>query len=108
MNDTLIPGPTLHPLLTNILLHFRQHVIGMSADISKMFREVSLHSDDRDLHCYVVKDKAGQYQDYRMTRLTFGVTSSPFLATQVLRQLASDYEQEFPEISSHSLIILCG
>ncbi len=67
LNDTLIPGPTLYPLLTNILLHFRQHVIGMSADISKMFREVSLHSDDRDLHRYVVKDKAGQYQDYRMT-----------------------------------------
>ncbi len=31
------------------------------------------------------KVEAGQYQDYRMTRLTFGVTS-PFLATQ---QLAS-------------------
>ncbi len=46
------------------------------------------------------RDKAGQYQDYRMTRLTFGVTSSPFLATQVLRQLASDYEQEFPEASA--------
>ena len=32
-----------------------------------------------------------------MTRLTFGVTSSPFLATQVLRQVASDHEDEFPQ-----------
>ena len=40
---TLIPGPTLYPLLTTILLRFRQHIIGMSADISKIFRDVSLH-----------------------------------------------------------------
>ena len=31
-----------------------------------------------------------------MKRLTFGVTCSPYLATQVIRQLASDYRQEFP------------
>ena len=31
-----------------------------------------------------------------MKRLTFGVTSSPFLATKVLRQLAEDYQSEFP------------
>ncbi len=29
LNDTLIPGPTLYHLLTNILLLFRQHVVGM-------------------------------------------------------------------------------
>ncbi len=31
-----------------------------------------------------------------MKRLTFGVTSSPFLATQVLHQVSRDYEKEFP------------
>ena len=31
-----------------------------------------------------------------MTRLTFGVTSSPFLAKQVLRQVAQDHGKEFP------------
>ena len=31
-----------------------------------------------------------------MTRLTFGVTSSPFLATQVLRQLAEDHRKNHP------------
>ncbi len=33
----------------------------------------------------------------RMTRVTFGVTSSPFLATQVLRQLAHDYQEQYPK-----------
>ena len=31
-----------------------------------------------------------------MARLTFGVTSSPFLASSVLRQVADDYKEEFP------------
>ena len=31
-----------------------------------------------------------------MKQLTFGVTSSPFLATKVLRQLAEDYRSDFP------------
>ena len=30
-----------------------------------------------------------------MTRLTFGVTCSPFLATHVLHQLAEDHNQEY-------------
>ena len=71
----------------------------MSADISKMFREVSLHPDDRDLHRYVTKDSNGMIKEHRMTRLTFGVSASPFLATQVLRKLSKDYQVEYPEAS---------
>ena len=50
LNDTLQTGPNLYPLLTDVLIHFRSHVIGFSTDISKMFREVLLHEEDRDLH----------------------------------------------------------
>ena len=32
-----------------------------------------------------------------MTRLTFGVTSSPFLITQVIYQVAKDYGEQFPK-----------
>jgi len=35
-----------------------------------------------------------------MTRLTFGVTSSPFLDTQVLHQLADYHQQEFSEAAA--------
>ena len=50
LNDLLLPGPTLYPLLTSVLIRFRQHAIGLSSDITKMFREVSLHQTERDLH----------------------------------------------------------
>ena len=101
LNDLLLPGPTLYPLLVDVFLNFRRFPIGMSSDISKMFREVKLHPIKKDFHHYIHRGcKSGKLQDWRMTRLTFGVTSSPFLATQVLRQVASDYEDEFPQEAS--------
>ncbi len=79
------------------MTRFRLPKVGLSADVSKMFREVALHRDDRDLHRFLMEDDSGVIRDWRMTRLTFGVTCSPFLAVQVLRQLAEDYVDEFPE-----------
>lgn len=90
LNDTLLKGPSLYPHLTTILNRFRLHRVGIAADISKMFREVGLHDSERDFHRFLM-EKEGELVDHRMTRLTFGVTPSPFLATKVLHQLASDY-----------------
>ena len=96
LNETLLPGPTLYPLLTTVINRFRLPLVGMSADISKMFREVGLQEGDVDFHRFLLRDDDGEIRDWRMTRLTFGVTTSPFLATQVLRQLAHDHREEFP------------
>ena len=97
LNDTLLPGPNFYPLLTDVILSFRTYAIGMSADISKMFREVELHEDDRNLHRFLQAAPGGEgIEDMRMTRVTFGVTSSPFLATQVLRQVAKDHGKQYP------------
>ena len=35
-------------------------------------------------------------QDWRMRRLTFGVASSPFLATSILGRATDDYQQDLP------------
>ena len=59
-----------------------------------MFREVLLHPEDRDLHRYLARDEYSQITDYRMKRVTFGVTSSPFLASSTLRRIAKDHESE--------------
>ncbi len=68
---------------------FRLHFIRMTADTSQMFQGISLHLGDRDLHPILSRDESKQLLDFRMTRLTFGATSSPFLATKVLRQVAT-------------------
>ena len=101
LNNILLRGPTQYPLISTVLIKFRQHLIGMSSDISKMFREIGFHEDDRDLHRFVRRiPQTGLLKDWRMTRVTFGVVCSPFLATQVLRQVASDYRQQFSDAAS--------
>ncbi len=99
LNDILLQGPSLYPLLSTVIAQFRTHTIGMSADISKMFREVGLAESDRDLHRFLHEDSEGQIQDWRMCRVTFGITSSPFLASKALLQVAEDHKIEFPEAS---------
>ena len=96
LNDTLIPGPSLYPRLTTVLLKFRLYDVAYSADISRMFREVALYPDDKDLHRYLVRNQDGRLEDWRMSRVTFGVTSSPFLATATLQRLARDHASEHP------------
>jgi len=96
LNDLLLPGPSLYPSLPSVLNKFRCHQFGMSADISKMFREVALNEEEKNYHRFLMESKEGEIEDWRMCRLTFGVTSSPFLATQVLRQVAKDHQLECP------------
>ena len=93
LNDSLLLGPIMYPLLTSLLVNN----ICMSSDISKMFREVGLHSSDCDFLWFLKKDSiTNQMQDWRNSRVTFGIICSLFLATQVLRQVALDYQAEFP------------
>ncbi len=99
LNDTLLTGPSLNPLLTDVLIQFRQHRIGFSADISKNIREILLHESERDLHRFLLCDETGAIRDHRMCRLTFGVKSSPYLANQFLRHLSVIHKDRHPEAS---------
>ncbi len=99
LNDQLLPGPNLYPLLSAVINRFRMHQIVISADISKMFREILLHPSECDFHRFLHRNQSGQLVSARMKRLTFGVTSSPYLATQVLRQLAKQCQINHPIVS---------
>ncbi len=99
-NDTLLAGPSLYSPLPDVLLRFRRHAVGMSADISKMFREILLNPEECDFHRFVMRSTSGSILDCRMDRLTFGVKCSPFLATQVLRTLADLHHYSHPSAST--------
>ena len=58
-NDLLLVGPTIHPPLIDVLLRFRMHRVALTADVSKMYRNIKLHvsTNDRDLHRFVWRSK---------------------------------------------------
>ena len=81
LDSTLMVGPTVHPPLIDVLIRFRSHRIGMTADVSRMYRAILLTEPDKDLHGFVWRDNPReQLRDYRMTRIMFGVSASSFIA----------------------------
>ena len=102
LNNLLQVGPTLHPTLADILIKFRTYPVALTADVSKMYREVELHPTDRDLHRFVWRPTPQEdLQDFRMTRVTFGVSASPYLAIKTLQQTAKDHGADYPTASNH-------
>ena len=97
LNDTLMVGPTVHPSLTDVLIRFRMHRIALVADVSRMYRAIELVDHDRDFHRFVWRNNpSAPLMDYRMTRLTFGVAASSFVANMAVKQNAIDFSREYP------------
>ena len=102
LNELMAVGPTLQPTLDQTLLRFRTYSVALSGDISKMYREVLLHPEDRPLHRFIWRPGDDQpWQDYQMTRVTFGVAASPYLAVKTLLQAAKDFAGSLPEAKLH-------
>ena len=102
LNNSLLIGPTLHPKPETILLRFRTYPVAITADISKMYRVVELAEPDKDLHIFVWRAQPSDpVKDYRMTRVTFGVAASPYMAVKALQQTAADFGKDHPTASLH-------
>ena len=96
-NDTLLVGPTIHSSLVDVLLRFRMHRIAVVADVSRMYRAVSLSMPDRDYHRFVWRSRPSDpLRDYRMKRVTFGVAASSFAANMSVKQNAINLSSQFP------------
>ncbi|XP_062557296.1 uncharacterized protein LOC134222169 [Armigeres subalbatus] len=77
LNETLLVGPTVQNDIATIILRFCVHLVVLTADISKCI------------------DSEGHLKVYELQTVTYGVASSPYQATKVLIQLASDEGEEF-------------
>ncbi|XP_015606511.1 uncharacterized protein LOC107273145 [Cephus cinctus] len=123
LNDILIVGPVIQRELMDIVTRFRQHEYLLIADITKMYRQVSVNPEDRDLQrifwrndvnapptkrklrassfppigdCNIARPpKAG----YCLNTLTYSTGPASFLATRCLAQLAIENAAKFPEAS---------
>ncbi|XP_041985487.1 uncharacterized protein LOC121737823 isoform X2 [Aricia agestis] len=91
LNECLYRGPLMLEELTGLLLRFRQHRIGIVADVEKAFLQVGLQDADRDVTRFLwLKDLEGNVSadnllHFRFCRVPFGIISSPFLLNATVR-----------------------
>ena len=100
LNDCLHVGPSLTPLLFDILLRFRINPVVLIGDIEKAFLNVEVDREDRDyLRFLWVKDIAGgnlEVEVYRFCRVVFGLNASPFLLNATLRHHTETFLENDP------------
>ena len=97
LNDTLLVGPTIHPPLLDVLLRFYLHRVALVADVSHMYCAIELTKPDRDLHWFAWRrNPKDPLLDYRMTQLTFCVSTSSFAANMSVKQNAIDFAIDYP------------
>ena len=97
LNDILQVGPTVQPDLYSTVLRFRTHQICFTADIAKMYRQILIHPQDRDLQRILWRYSPDDpVQEYQLNTVTYGTSAAPYLATRCLKKLAEDNQTEFP------------
>lgn len=67
LNETLMVGPTIQRELYLTLLNFRLNKFAVTADISKMYRQVDIADEDRNFQRILWREKSSQpVQTYRL------------------------------------------
>ncbi|CAH8290098.1 unnamed protein product [Schistosoma intercalatum] len=100
LNDCIYSEPDLTNDLVGVLLRFRKHKIGLSADIEEMFLQVHLPERDTKAFSFIWYpdgnlDSPPEVYEFHVH--PFGATSSPFCATYALRRTATDHRDLFDE-----------
>lgn len=103
LNDCLLTGPNLNPDLLTILVRFRLHPIAFMADITKAFLQISVAEEDRDVLRFLwltgrPDAKGTNLRVLRMTRVVFGVSSSPFLLAATIKNHLEKYQTCHPQV----------
>ncbi|XP_075539699.1 uncharacterized protein LOC142574522 [Dermacentor variabilis] len=103
LNDVLFAGPNLNRNLADILIRFRVHNVAIMSDIEKAFLQIELAESARDAVRFLwYQSTPGQgdalppIKEYRMTRVPFGVTCSPFLLAATLSHHLKTVQEKFP------------
>lgn len=97
INDALKVGPTVQNDLEAILLNFRSFRYVFTVDVPKMFRQILVGPEDAPYQRIVWrKERSLALRIYQLLTVTYGLASSPFLATMSLRQLAEEEQHRFP------------
>lgn len=100
LNDCLLSGSKLQRNLVSILLRYRLYSVCFTMDVKQMFRQILVSTKHCDFQRILWRfSPSDPIQDYRLLTVTYGVSSSPFLAIATLLHLAKLYENKYPQAS---------
>lgn len=103
LNNCLYSGLNLLPDLFLLLIKFRSKSIAVTSDIKAAFLQIEIDESDRDYTRFFWCDNVSSKDlVYRMTRVLFGVTSSPFLLNATIKH----HLKRYVEIFAHTCQIL--
>ena len=99
LNDALLTGPALQPLLASIVNKFRQQPIALCSDIKKHFLNINIRESDRNWIRFLwrLPGSAGGPAIMRFKVVPFGLRSSPFLAINTIWHHLALHRKDFPE-----------
>ena len=96
LNDCLEVGPSLQPLLFDVILRKRMKPIALTGDLKQAFLQIWIAEQDRDaMRLHWVSDlETRKIAEYRFTRAMFGEGPSPFLLGATLAEHLKQYEEK--------------
>ena len=103
LNECLHKGPKFNQLILDLLLRFRSYRVALTADVEKAFLMIAVDDKDRDVFRFIWVDDINKedpkLQIYRLTRVVFGVSSSPFLLNATIKFHLESF------MESHQLVV---
>lgn len=92
-------APNVQDSLFSILVRVRQYRYILTGDIEKMYRQVLVHNDDRNLQLILWwEDESQPIKTLQLNTLAFGTASARFLRTRCLQQVGEEQDYEFIKI----------
>ncbi len=107
LNDCLLKGPKLVNDLPVVLMRFRLRKVTLAADIKKMFFQIRMRKQDRDMHRFLWQDKDG-VKIYRWAVHPFGSAASPCVAIFTIKEHARMWRHKYPRAAEtviHSTLV---
>nr|XP_022906597.1 uncharacterized protein LOC111418316 [Onthophagus taurus] len=93
INDLQMIGPVIQADLFSIFIRFRQHKIAVTADVSKMYRQILIDPSQRSLQRILWRDGADKdVSVYELNTVTYGTAAASYLAIRSLLQTAFENE----------------
>ena len=93
LNDMLLTGPDMLQNLVGILMRFREERVALMADITEMFHQVRVRTEDQPALTFLWRscDTSRPPDHYRMLVAIFGARCSPAAASYVLQRTADGH-----------------